>query len=153
MAVAARRLVLRSELSEIRRLRELVEQFGSRHGLPSDIVFQMNLALEEILTNIISYGLRGKEGHPVEVELGIDGDEISARVEDDGAPFDPTELPPPDIEAPLEKRRAGGLGVHLVRELMDDLAYSRKGNKNILTIRKRIPGADTKGGPESPSND
>jgi serine/threonine-protein kinase RsbW len=145
MAVAAQRLELGSDLSEINRLRELVEQFGSRHGLSSDIVYQLNLALEEIVTNIISYGLEDREGHFVGVELRIDGDEVSAQVEDDGAPFDPTELPPPDIEAPIEQRRVGGLGIHLVRELMDDLAYSRTGNKNILTLRKRmLGGSDVK---------
>ena len=70
------------------------------------------------------------------VRLDIDADSVAAEVIDNGRPFDPTSAPPPDLSLPLEQRPPGGLGIHLMRELMDGLDYRRSGDSNILRLRK-----------------
>ncbi len=130
---------LKSDLSEIGRMSEWIEQFGARHDLAADVVFQLNLVLEEIVTNVISYAFDDDEAHMVEVGLCFTGDELEAFVKDEGTAYDPTDADPPDLDAPLEERQVGGLGVHLVREMMDGVSYSRVGNKNILSLKKLIP--------------
>ena len=140
MALQKWSIELKTDLSEIERMSEWIEQFGCRHELPAGVVFQLNLALEEIVTNVISYAFDDDEGHKVEVGLSVNvhGNELEAFVKDEGNPYDPTHAAPPDLEAPLEERRVGGLGVHLVREMMDEVSYSRVGNKNVLSLKKLI---------------
>jgi anti-sigma regulatory factor (Ser/Thr protein kinase) len=129
---------LKNDLTKIGRMSDWIEQFGSRHGLPPDVVFQLNLALEEIVTNVIMYAFDDEKEHIVGVDLSIKDNKIVAEVKDEGIPYDPTGVQPPDVDAPLEERSVGGLGVHLVRELMDDVSYARVGNKNLLCLKKRI---------------
>jgi anti-sigma regulatory factor (Ser/Thr protein kinase) len=74
----------------------------------------------------------------IDVRLRLDGDVLRAEVSDDGRPFDPFEVPPPNIDAPIEERRIGGLGVYLVREMMDTLEYKREHDRNILRLSKRV---------------
>jgi anti-sigma regulatory factor (Ser/Thr protein kinase) len=98
----------------------------------------VNLAVEEILTNIISYGYTdNREEHEIKVSVSVQPGEVRVDVEDDGQPFNPLEAPEPDTTKPLEERTAGGLGIHLVRQLMDDLDYKRQGDRNLLSIKKK----------------
>ena len=70
--------------------------------------------------------------------LALEGDELTIRVEDDGRAFDPLQAPPPDLDLPLEERPVGGLGIHIVRSVMDAVEYQRRGGRNVLTMRKTI---------------
>ena len=97
----------------------------------------LNLALEEILTNIISYGYTDNREHEIKVRLSVQPGEVKAEVEDDGQPFNPLAAPEADTTQSLEERTIGGLGIHLVRKLMDGLEYKRQGDRNLLTIRKK----------------
>lgn len=133
-----RSFTMRNELSELENLTREITEFGSRHAFSHKVVFQLNLALEEIVTNIISYGFVDDEEHRINVDLKLAGAELEARVEDDGIPYDPLTTPAPNTDAPLDERRVGGLGVHLIRELMDDVTYTRTGDKNVLTLSKRL---------------
>jgi serine/threonine-protein kinase RsbW len=114
-----------------------LSEFGQRHGLPSKVIDHLNLALEEILTNIISYGYTDNREHEIRVSLSAQPGEVRAEVQDDGQPFNPLEVPQPDTTQPLEERAIGGLGIHLVRKLMDGLEYKRQGERNFLTIKKK----------------
>jgi serine phosphatase RsbU (regulator of sigma subunit)/anti-sigma regulatory factor (Ser/Thr protein kinase) len=129
---------LTNNRSEIERVGELVEAFGARHDLPPPVVFAVNLALEETLMNVISYGYGDNAEHQIQVRLALDQGEVRAEVEDDGAPFNPLEAPVPDVSRPIETRPVGGLGIHLTRQVMDGLEYRRQGNKNLLIMRKRV---------------
>jgi len=128
---------LKNNLSEIERLSQIVTEFGGLNNLSPKVLFAVNLALEEILTNIISYGYEDNNEHVIVIRLSLKDEELVAEVEDDGRPFNPLEVPKPDISRPLEDRKIGGLGIHLVRNLMDGLEYRRYGGKNISVMKKR----------------
>lgn len=130
---------LRNELAEIPRLREKIETFLDGFGLPADVVFNICLSLDEIFTNIVSYGYDDPSRHEIDVILRHDGHTVSATVVDDGREFDPlANALPPDLESALEDRSVGGLGVFLVRTFMDDVSYSRDGERNRLVIVKKL---------------
>jgi sigma-B regulation protein RsbU (phosphoserine phosphatase) len=128
---------LNNKVSELERLNHTLTEFGRRHGLTPKVVHDLNLALEEILTNIISYGYTDNREHEIKVRLSVQPGEVKAEVEDDGQPFNPLEAPEADTAQSLEERTIGGLGIHLVRKLMDDLEYKRQGDRNLLTIKKK----------------
>lgn len=128
---------LRNKLSELARFNQTLTEFGRRHGLAPRVVHDLNLALEEILTNIISYGYTdNREEHEIKVGLSVQPGEVRVDVEDDGQPFSLLEAPEPDTTKPLEERTVGGLGILLVRQLMDGLDYKRQGDRNLLSIKK-----------------
>ena len=103
---------------------------------PPDLETQLNLVTEEIFTNIVKYAYPRTGGNAV---IGIKtGEEIKLKFEDEGIPFNPLEIPAPNLWNAPEDREIGGLGIHLVRQLMDKVEYLRDGNKNILTMTKRI---------------
>lgn len=119
-------------------MNRLVRQFGELHEVPDRTLYAVNLALDELVSNVILYGFADPAGQEIVVWLSAQDKFLDARVEDGGREFDPHTAPRPDLEAPLEKRQAGGLGIHLVRSLMDQMDYRREGSKNVLTLRKRF---------------
>jgi anti-sigma regulatory factor (Ser/Thr protein kinase) len=129
----------KNQLSEIERLGQVMEEFAELHHLPPNLVFEINLALEEILTNVISYGYEDSGEHEIILRLLLKEGEVIAKVEDDGQPFNPLEAAEPDTSKPLEERPVGGLGIHLVRKFMDAVEYKRRQGKNLLAMKKRIP--------------
>ena len=129
---------LANRLEEIGRLAEAVEAFGAARQLPDAVIFAFNLALDEVVTNIISYAFPDVQEHPIDVRLSLAGDVMQAEIIDAGRPFNPIDVPAPDLDAPVEERRIGGLGIHLVREMMDTLEYAREGDRNILRLSKRV---------------
>jgi len=127
-----------ADVKEIERLNKLVRQFGELHDVPSRTLYSVNLALDELVTNVMLYGYEEAAGREVTVRIVTAGSELVASVTDDGRHFNPLEAPKPNLDAPLEDRELGGLGIHLVRSLMDHVTYSREEDKNVLTVRKRI---------------
>lgn len=134
----AAEIKLKNTLSELEKLYEALAGFARRHRLAPRVVHDLNLALEEILTNIVSYGYTDAEEHEITVRLSIQGREVRVEVEDDGRPFDPLTAPEPDTTKPLEDRTIGGLGIHLVRKLMDGVEYQRQEGKNLLVMKKHL---------------
>ena len=114
-----------------------VEELGQREAWSDSLVFKVNLALEEVCINILSYGEQdGGRQHPeMEVLITSEDDSLTIEVSDDGRPFDPLhEAPEPSLDAEIEDRPIGGLGVYLVQTMMDDLSYQHTGGKNRLTM-------------------
>lgn len=132
-------ITLRTELSELTALADFVERFAEDAALPPAAVFQLNLVLEELVTNTINHGQVGADGE-IRLRLERHGDVIEADLVDTGAAFDPRTLPPPELDAPLEHRAIGGLGIHLVRQFVDELDYRRENDRNHLRLRKRVGG-------------
>lgn len=130
-------IALRANLADIGRLAEDLETLGDRWHLTARLVSQLNLTLEEVVTNILSYGYDDDAEHVIRIDFELDDDLLTARVEDDGRAYDPLQVEVPDTTAALDDRRIGGLGIHLVRTLMDDVRYARVGDKNVLTLTKR----------------
>lgn len=129
---------IEADVREIERLNRLVRQFGELHDVPSRTLYAVNLALDELVTNVVLYGFSDPSGQLVLVKLVTAGNELVASVHDSGKPFNPLDVKPPDLNAPLEDRELGGLGVHLVRSLMDHVSYARENDQNVLTVRKKI---------------
>jgi sigma-B regulation protein RsbU (phosphoserine phosphatase) len=128
---------LSNKLSEIGQFNQTLAEFGRQQGLATKVMHDLNLALEEILTNIISYGYTDEQEHEIKVSLSVQPGAVRVEVEDDGRPFNPLEAPKPDTTGSLEERTIGGLGIHLVRNLMDGLEYKRKKKTNLLTMTKK----------------
>ena len=127
-------LTLKNDPSEIGRLVDLLEAFGPQSGLTDDATFKLTLALDEIVANVVRHGFDDDREHRIEVKVTVDDRTVTASVEDDGLEFDPREAPVPDLDLPIEMRKPGGLGMHLVRATMDSVEYRRQDGRNILTV-------------------
>ena len=135
-------LTLRNHSSEVSRLVDRLEAFGAEAGLPPDVTFRLTLSLDEIVSNVIRHGFDDDAEHQILVTLTVADGHVTATVVDDGSAFDPREAPLPNLDAPLEERQAGGLGMHLVRETMDEIDYRREDGRNVLTVRTSVAGRD-----------
>ena len=128
----------KNQLGEIERLGQVVTEFAQRQHWSSQVLFEVNVSLEEILANVISYAYEDDKEHAIILRLSFANGEMTAQVKDDGRPFNPLEVAEPDIDQPIEERKVGGLGIYLVRKFMTDLAYERREGKNRLTLKKKI---------------
>lgn len=108
-------------------------------GVDKKMAGKIRLACEEVFVNVIHYAYPEKQGNMlVSYDLSGDGKELLIRVEDKGIPFNPLEKEDPDVELPLEERQIGGLGIFMVRNIMDELSYAREEDTNILVMRKSM---------------
>ena len=130
---------LKNQLSEIVKLEKILDEFGQTQHIPDGVLSSMNLALEEILTNIIFYGYQDTQEHDISLRLTLEGKDFMAEVEDDGRPFNPLDVQGPDITLPLEDRPIGGLGIHLTKKIMDGIDYKQRDGRNLLRLRKTLP--------------
>jgi len=130
--------ILRNDLSEIPNLANNVREFGERNKLSDKIISDLTLALEERVVNIISYAYQDSVGHDITIDISLKDKELTLEVKDDGQPFNPLEVPEPDIEKPLHERKVGGLGIFLINTLMDEVEYRREEGLNILVMKKKI---------------
>ena len=131
-------LELRNSLSELDTLCRNLQQFGQSLGLSNKALFQICLAVEEIVSNIISYGYTDDAVHWIKIAISHNQGTLIIRLEDDGIPFDPLLAEEPDCECPAEERKVGNLGIHLCKKVMDEMIYERCGNKNVLTLKKDV---------------
>ena len=122
--------------AEIRNVLAQVEQFGAEHQLASEIVNDLNVALDEALGNIIAYGYESGARDEIVVRLSYVSGAVNVEIEDGGQAFDPLQVPPPDLTADLQDRKIGGLGIHFIRSLMNQVAYDRLDGKNRLRMVK-----------------
>jgi anti-sigma regulatory factor (Ser/Thr protein kinase) len=129
---------LRNNLSELATLCEKMESVGQTLGLSRRCLFEMNLALDELFTNIISYGFQDQSEHFIRVNISADQDVLTVVLEDDGMAFNPVERIPPEVPCTLDECKVGGLGIHLVKNLMDEIVYERRAGLNVLTLKKSI---------------
>jgi len=133
-------VTLSNHLSELERLHQVLWQFGKEQDLPKNLINTMNLALEEIVTNVIEHGYEDNGEHSIIIRCSVQDGQVMAEVEDDGQPFNPLQSPDPDISKPLEDRPIGGLGIYLVRNVMDAFDYTYQEGKNQIRLKKRIRG-------------
>ncbi len=123
----------------LRHIASEVEGLGQRESWPDSLVFKVNLVLEEVGINILSYG--GESGGPwpkFEIAINSEDDALTIHVSDEGRPFDPfREAPKPSLDTGIEERSIGGLGVYLVQTMMDDTSYEHSGGRNRLTMVSR----------------
>ena len=114
---------------------ERVEAFCAAHGLADELALHLALVFEEMLINIVRHG----NAPGIEASLTLTAGELRGEVIDDGPAFDPLQAPPPDLDAALDDRPIGGLGIHLLRSLTDEARYERQDGRNRLIFVKRLP--------------
>jgi serine/threonine-protein kinase RsbW len=134
-------LRIANRLAEFESVRQWVERFGAAHALPVPVLTSLLVSFDEVLSNIISYGYRDGGAHEIRLSIALEGGAVVAEVEDDGIPYDPLGAPQPELSGGIGERPVGGLGIHFVRALNDEVAYERRGNRNRLSFSKRVPGA------------
>jgi anti-sigma regulatory factor (Ser/Thr protein kinase) len=129
-------IVIGNSIADMTRVADLVDRFGADHAIPQRAIIDLNVCLDELINNTISYGYEDQELHDIAVTLSLDGDELSAEIRDDATPFDPRQAAP---AAPADRsEKIGGLGLHFVNALMDKVDYLRIGRQNVVKIAKRI---------------
>lgn len=128
------RLTIRNELSELARVASEAAAFLARVAAPAETDYAVQLALEEVVSNVVRHGYDDEDAHEIEVVLRRRSDGIEVVVRDDGRAFDPTAAPAARVDAPLEERLPGGLGIHLVRGFAKELVYRRDGRLNELRV-------------------
>jgi phosphoserine phosphatase RsbU/P len=131
-------IVVKNRLADIRTLAREIAAFGARHRMSDDVLHDVRLSLEEIVVNIIHYAYEDTREHEITVRMLMKEGELVLEVRDDGRPFNPLDVPPPNLDETVEERQVGGLGIFLSRRLMDSVEYRREGAENILTMRKRL---------------
>ena len=129
---------LKSSLSELDNLCQKLEDFGLKIGLSKKLIFEINLALDELFTNIICYGIDNSSEHIIRMTIIPENDEVCVCIEDDGIPFNPIKFEIPEISRSIEDCKIGGLGIHIVKKLVDDICYQRCNDKNVLTLKKKV---------------
>jgi anti-sigma regulatory factor (Ser/Thr protein kinase) len=129
---------LKNDLSELETLCQHLNKFGHVSGLSEACITDINICLDELFTNIVSYGFTDDLEHIIRFTINVDNNVLTLTIEDEGIAFNPLEKKDPEIPADLIDVRIGGLGIHIVRKLMDDISYKRKRGKNKLTMKKFI---------------
>ena len=130
-------VTIEATLDELARLQRQVAEFAEQQEWPPELVYQVELVIEELCVNVVSYGT-DDGSHAIELRLVSTPETLTIDIIDDGRPFDPfTEAPPPDLDSSVEDRPIGGLGVHFVKTMMDEVQYRRDEGRNHVTLRKR----------------
>jgi len=137
-------ITIANQSSELLRAADCLDRLGAERNLAPEILADMHVALDEVLTNIIKYAYTDNAEHKIRICLRVLDDVLEAVIEDDGAAFDPLSIPAPDLSTPLHERPVGGLGIHLVRHLIPSIRYERRGGRNYLYLTKPVrPDAGT----------
>ena len=135
---------LRNSLSELDRLSEQLSLAGQRWKLSEKTIFQINLVLDELFTNIVSYGFDDTLDHSIVISLEYDGERMQITMTDDGHAFDINQADNPELDISPDQKDVGGLGIFLVRQYVDDISYKREKGKNIIKLTKIIsPGGNS----------
>ena len=130
-------LKVKSDREELDGITAAVEALSADEAWSTDLLFRINLVIEELVLNIIDYGYDDND-QEIELSFKSDANSVTIDITDEGRAFDPlNDAPEPDIDSPLEERHVGGLGVYLARTMMDELTYRRENSRNHLTLVKR----------------
>ena len=129
-----------NDLKELAVIAERVDEFCGRHQISPTVAYQVNVSVDELLTNTISYGYADGAQHEIQIDLSLDGDRLIVRIEDDAKQFDLTDSDPnkADTDSDLDERMPGGLGIFFVHQMMDTVSYRREKNKNIVLLAKKL---------------
>ena len=136
--VSAVSITIVNAVSELARVSALADEFAAANHLSSEAAADLHVVLDEVLTNIIKYGYTDDRAHDINIELWLEDGVLVAQILDDGRPFDPLTSPEPDVTAPLQERRVGGMGIHFVRKLMHEVNYRRVADRNRLVLKRRL---------------
>jgi len=131
-------LTLTNNLSEIEYLTNEINSFLKKCKASADDKHAVTLALEEWFANVVNHGFRDNLQHVIKIKFEFQRPILRIRVIDDGIAFDPVRHPLPDLDKPLDERQIGGVGMHLIHKLIDDISYFRENDTNIIILEKKL---------------
>ena len=133
-----RSIILANDIKEVRKLNEFIDEIGDEFSLSPELIFNFNLVLEEAVVNVINYAYPKDKHESFHLSAIVNEDSIVFVLTDTGIEFDPTLAPEADITLSAEERPIGGLGIFLIRQIMNEVKYERVDGKNILTLKKNL---------------
>jgi len=135
--IHSKKIIIKNTIEEVQRAMNAFEAFAVQYTIPKTIMVKVNIVLDELLSNIVKYSFPDGKVHEIDitVELFTTG-KLIIQLTDAGIPFNPFDTPEPDLSIPLEDRKIGGLGILLVKKLMDEYSYKRQVNLNITSMVK-----------------
>jgi anti-sigma regulatory factor (Ser/Thr protein kinase) len=132
------RMLVGADSGGLEKVNAVFAEFAKRYDLPEGVRRSVSIALDELLANELSHGNVGREAGPVIVEVQLDQERLVATITDDGPAFDPFGQDAPDTTLSVDDRQIGGLGLHLVRKLMDEVSYERRDGHNVVVLVKQL---------------
>ena len=130
--------VIENQIGELSSLAEQIDDLAAQWELTPAMAMNINLVIEEAVSNIIFYAFNNNRKHKIKISMSVENNLLTIKITDDGVPFNPLAQQLPDINLPAEERPVGGLGIFLISQMMDEMNYIRKGNENILTLKKSL---------------
>jgi anti-sigma regulatory factor (Ser/Thr protein kinase) len=138
------RMPMNGQLGEVVRVMAAFADFAAEHGVPTDVRRSLQVVLDDLLANVQSYGLAGRDGGEAMFDVALMPGELVVTLSDNGPPFDPLGRAAPDTTLSIEGRPIGGLGIHLVRQLVDEASYARRDDRNVTVLIKRLTDGTTR---------
>jgi len=136
--IKIKKLQLVNQVSQLEEITAFLELLGDEWGFSPGLVMSLNLVLEEAFTNVVFYAWNDDEQHLIDLDFEKNGNLLKIVLSDEGREYDPTRKEEPDLDLPVEDRSIGGLGIFLIRKIMDSVEYQRQGEKNFLIMTKNI---------------
>ncbi len=134
---AVLRMTIQNNAAEVTRLTKGIEAHGKARGWPQRWIFDVTLSVDELVTNVINHGYKDSGKHEIHIDLAERGGALEVLIIDDGVMFKPfLNAPPPVLNADLEERTPGGLGIHMVNTFIDEIAHERRDGRNRTTLRQ-----------------
>lgn len=140
------RMTIGTDLGQVAGVSAAFAEFADAHAVPAAIRRSVSVALDELLNNTIAYGFAGRRGCEVSIDVELRTDRLCVTLTDNGKPFNPLDMGAPDTAFSVEERQIGGLGIHLARRMMDDVAYHRRADRNVVSLTKLLAGGSTASG-------
>jgi serine/threonine-protein kinase RsbW len=135
---AKENIIITNKVDELPVLAGKIEELAEKWELPMALTMNLNLVLEEAVSNVIFYAFKDNEIHEIIISITLEENILTIEISDEGIPFDPTLRQKPDLSLPAEERPIGGLGIFLISKIMDSVNYKRYNNHNVLTLIKNI---------------
>jgi serine/threonine-protein kinase RsbW len=129
-------IVIRNDVAGLSSVTAVMERVGAEHGMPEQSLFQLQVALDELVSNVIKYAWPEPNAHDIEIRITARHDGVEVEIIDDGQMFDPRDAPKRDQPLPGQRPRPGGVGVQMTKQLVDRIDYARVGNRNHTTFTK-----------------
>ncbi|TNF44254.1 MAG: ATP-binding protein [Bacteroidetes bacterium] len=130
--------VIENQIDGLTYLADKIDELAGEWNLSQALAMNINLVIEEAVSNIIFYAYNDRNKHEIRITLSLKNGRLTIKITDDGIPFNPLAQEQPDINLPAEERPVGGLGIFLISQIMDEMKYERIKNENILTLTKSI---------------
>lgn len=131
------KISLANDLDEIAMVGARLDEFCESHDIPPQVAYAVNVSVDELLNNTISYGYADDARHTIELSARVDDGAVVVEIVDDGQEFEASVVPEPDTDAALEDRAVGGLGLFIVHQMMDSVEFRREDGRNVVTIAKK----------------